>query len=335
MVITGPWNRRNAVGWLTVIVLILGIRWLLFESYRIPTGSMEPTLHGDPRFLRGDRVAVNKLIYGPRVPFMNKRIFKLAEPSRWDIVVFKTVEKNAVHKTLIKRVVGLPGERIHIAEGKIWVNGAPVEPPEALRDLLHYTTTLAQDEGQVKQFVLQVAKQNVRSKLLNPDNFTVQDLYQQLGTIREGLGSRDPAALTSGEVDALLGALTPVSWDIVHQLFAMHQELLYPLRYGILPDDEYSLVPENHYLVCGDNSADSADGRCFGWLPNDNILGRAYCIMWPISRWRDLTGFSRTWWGAGLLYGIPALLIALESIAWIRHRRRRLTPSAARPNPCD
>ena len=313
--------------WVCIILAVLLIRWLVFESYQIPTGSMEPTLHGDPRFLRGDRVGVNKLIYGPRLPFMNKRLVHLGEPQRWDIVVFNTVDPKAEHPTLVKRIVGLPGERIHIADGKICVNGTPVEPPESLRGVPHYTSELNRDKKSVERFVLELAKRDVQSAFLNPINFTARDFYAQLAKIRERLGSRDPQQLSQQEIDSLLGELNPVSKDIAHQLYAMHQEAQYPLRYGILPDDVYSLVPDNSYLVCGDNSGDSADGRYFGWLPNGNILGRAFCIMWPISRWRDFTGFSKTWWGMALLCGVPALLIAHEGIAYMRRRRLRAQDS--------
>lgn len=307
--------------------MVLIIRWLLFEPYHIPTGSMEPTLHGDPGFLKGDRVGVNKLIYGPRVPFMNKRLFHLAEPKRWDIVVFKTPVPNALHKTLVKRVVGLPGERIHIADGKIWVNGAPAEPPESLRNVLYYTDVLGQDEKAIERFILQLAQHKGESPLLNPVNLTVKNFYAELAKIRQRLADRDPATLSQEETGRLLEELSPVSKNIGAQLFATQQAAQYPLRYGILPDDQYTLVPENGYLVCGDNSQDSADGRFFGWLPNDNIMGRAFCIMWPVPRWRDFTGFSKTWWGMGLLYGLPALLIILEGSVLIRKHLSRHAPA--------
>jgi signal peptidase I len=332
-VITGPWTRQNGATWLKIITVILLIRWAGCEPFSIPSGSMEPILHGDPRFLHGDRVGVNKLIYGPRVPFMNKRLFPLAEPKRWDIVVFKTLDKQAEHGTLVKRVVGLPGERVHIAEGKIWINGAPVEPPDPLRGVLHYTAELTQDEGYVQQFILHLAKTGARPALLNPVNFTVNNLYTQLARIRDRLGSADPASLTPEEIRALLAELTPVSLDICHQLFSMEQAAQYPLRYGVLEDDAYSLVPDNCYFVCGDNSGESIDGRYFGWLPNDHILGRAFCVWWPVTHRRDLTGFSKTWWGMGLINGVPAAFVLFECAALLRRRARR---TGARPNrPAD
>jgi len=323
LAVTGPWTRNNALTWLVLILAVLAVRWLLFEPYKIPSGSMEPTLHGDMRIFRGDRVGVNKVIYGPRVPFMNKRIFHLAEPKRWDVVVFKTVQKNAIHKTLVKRVVGLPGERIHIKDGKIWVNGEPVEPPESLRGILHYTSALEVRENDLNRFILYMAHADSLPFEAAPGDYTLRRFLEELGRVRERLGARRPDEMTPEEAKSLAGELTPSSRDIVERFFRTQQEMQYPLRYGVLEDDEHSLAPKDCYLVCGDNSPDSADGRIFGWLPNDNILGRAFCICWPPSRIRDLTGFSKTWWGMSLLYGIPALLVAYETISWIRRRRVR------------
>ena len=132
---TGPWTRTNGVSWLKLLVIILVLRWAFFELYSIPSGSMEPVLHGDPRYFHGDRVAVNKALFGPRIPFTTIRIFPLGKPDRWDIVVFNNVDPDAEHATLIKRVVGLPGEHVRILNGQIHVNKEPIEPPEELKDI--------------------------------------------------------------------------------------------------------------------------------------------------------------------------------------------------------
>ena len=320
--ITGPWTKGNALTWLALILGVLTIRWLLFEPYKIPTGSMEPTLHGDMRFFRGDRIGANKLVYGPRVPFTNMRIFHIAEPKRWEIVVFRTVQESAVHKTLVKRIVGLPGERIHIQDGKIWVNGKPVEPPEPLRGILYYTSAFTATEEQLDRFILYMARAGSKALEGAPQNYAIRKLAGELEQVQIRLGGRDPERVSAEETNAIARELSPVSRELVDQFLRAQQDAQYPLRYGILPDDEYSLVPDNCYLVCGDNSADSADGRVFGWLPNDHILGRAFCIWCPPSRVRDLTGFSKTWWGMALLYGIPTLFVVCEAAGWIRRRRR-------------
>jgi len=275
--ITGPWTWHNLRMWVTVIGAVLVVRWAWFDQFRIPSASMEPTLHGIPSIVRADRVSINKLVYGLRfplngahvpftnitLPYANRRIWRGADPKRWEIVVFRSPEKDAHGKVLIKRVVGLPGERIHIADGNIHVNGVPVDPPQDLRDILDYT------DGPTPRQVM-------RGKDLS-----------------------DLSGLSDDEVYALLEKLYP---DVAKSTF----------RYGILTDDEFALVPDDCYFMLGDNSKNSRDGRVFGWVPNERIMGRAFCIWWPISRWRDFTGFSQTWWGRLLIFGIPACLILCD-----------------------
>ncbi len=321
--ITGPWTFRNALMWIGLIAFVLTVRWLLMEPYSIPTGSMEPTLHGDPRFLRGDRIAVNKLAYGPRVPFMNKRLFHFSEPKRWDIVVFNSPDPHAVHPTLVKRIAGLPGERIHIADGKIHVNGVPVEPPPELQSTLNYTTQLKRSKEDIQTFILQMIQRDAFPAMLNPTNPGVRDLMKELNAIRGELNGRNAGTLDQAEIDRLFKGLSSLSMYIAGELFGLEQAAQCPLRYGVQTEDEFSLVPPNCYLVLGDNSGDSADGRYFGWLPNDNILGPAVCTWWPIGRWRDFTGFSKTWWGKSILYGPPVLLVAHEIVSRIRRRRSK------------
>src|SRR5687768_52182 len=95
----------EGLGSFTLAVLaILAFRWLLFEPYVIPSGSMIPTL------LVHDHILVNKLAYGVRVPFTSKWLIKTADPKRGDIVVFRAVDDQGYF--MIKRVVGVPGDTI-------------------------------------------------------------------------------------------------------------------------------------------------------------------------------------------------------------------------------
>ena len=252
-------GRGGSLEWVKSLLIAIGlallIRWVLAEPFRIPSGSMEPTLHGDPHIFRGDRVFVNKLVFGLRWPlndcripftdirirYASERIWRRADPQRWDIVVFKTAEPGALHTTLVKRLVGLPGERIHIADGKVYVNGKPLEMPLDLK-FIRYTSP--------------------------PEGFSSD------------------------------------------------------MQYGVLPDDAYAVVPKDCYLLLGDNSAHSRDGRYFGWVDNEHILGRVSCIWWPPSRWRDFTGFSGTlWWRS--IAGILSALVVLRLLfarSWHLHR---------------
>jgi len=255
--LVGP---SSGLEWLKSLLIAVGlalvIRWVFAEPFRIPSGSMEPTLHGEPAIFRGDRVFVNKLVYGLRYPlngvrvwfttfrieYASKRVWQRAGPQRWDIVVFKSAEPKAKNTTLVKRVVGLPGERIHIANGKVYANGEPLELPPGMP----------------------------------PVEYT-----------------RPRHVLESG------------------------------MKYGVLEEDRYAVVPDECYLVLGDNSARSRDGRYFGWLHNERILGRVSCIWWPPARWRDFTGFSKTWWWRTVVAVVSVLLFVrvLCGRSWRVHRR--------------
>lgn len=105
---------------LLAVTAILAFRWLLFEPYVIPSGSMIPTL------LIHDHILVSKFAYGVRVPFTKTWLFKNNDPKRGDIVVFRSVEDNGYF--MIKRVIGIPGDKIEVdPEGYIKLNGEKLE----------------------------------------------------------------------------------------------------------------------------------------------------------------------------------------------------------------
>lgn len=99
----------------------LGLRALAIEPFRIPSESMLPTLQP------GDHLFVNKLVYGPALPFGLARLPGWREPRRGDVVVFRAPEATPAAPFLVKRIVGLPGDRLRIAAGRLWLNGTPVD----------------------------------------------------------------------------------------------------------------------------------------------------------------------------------------------------------------
>jgi signal peptidase I len=101
------------------IVLALGIRSFLFEPFKIPSGSMIPTL------LVGDYIVVNKFSYGVRLPITGSLLIPVGEPSRGDVVVFRYPDDPSID--YIKRVVGVPGDRVEIRRGRLFLNGQPVD----------------------------------------------------------------------------------------------------------------------------------------------------------------------------------------------------------------
>lgn len=98
-----------------VVFVVLLLRSFIFEPFRIPSGSMMPTL------LIGDFILVNKYSYGARLPVLNTKILEVAEPKRGDVVVFRFPKNPTVD--YIKRVIGLPGDRIAYFDKKLYING--------------------------------------------------------------------------------------------------------------------------------------------------------------------------------------------------------------------
>ncbi|MGH8494896.1 MAG: signal peptidase I [Gammaproteobacteria bacterium] len=102
-----------------IILIVLIVRSFLYEPFRIPSSSMVPTL------LIGDFIFVNKFTYGLRLPVVNTKVVSLGEPERGDVVVFRLPSDPSVN--FIKRVIGLPGDRVRYYNKQLYVNGRPIE----------------------------------------------------------------------------------------------------------------------------------------------------------------------------------------------------------------
>lgn len=313
--LTGPWTWKNLGGWIVVIALLFFVKGCVIDQYTIPTGSMDPTLNGDPRFFHGDRVLVNKWRFGPRIPFTTRRLAVWDTPDRWDIVVFRSLEEETDQPILIKRIVALPGERVRIQDGKIYINGELCEAPETLRSTLHYYTELKFTEDEKKRQFLRVAKANKSLPILNPYNEPVKVFYREMNRLHKEVDDVDIDALSDEMVRVLCADVAPEAIQLIDDIYEFAQP---PMPYGARDEDEYSLVPEDHYFMLGDNSGASLDGRMYGWVPHNHLYGSAFAVWWPWSQRQDFTGFSRTWWGMALLYGIPALIILWELSGYFR-----------------
>lgn len=191
-----PWYRDWPESILIAFIIAMIARTFVVQAFKIPTGSMEPTLHGDPK--NGDRVLVNKFIYA------------LHPPRRGDIVVFRTVNIPGLdyHKDYIKRMVGLPGDTVEIRHGHIYVNDERLQDPEVFNRVFYTNTELMRRPG---------------------DN--------------EG-------------------------------------------QYG-LPGHKIR-VPDKHYFVLGDNSPVSRDSRYWGFVPEENLIGKGVVTYWPPGRMKLL-----------------------------------------------
>ena len=106
---------------LIAVILALFIRTFVVQAFKIPSGSMKPTL------LVGDHILVNKFIYGVKVPFSNITLIPVKDPKRGDIVVFKFPEDPK--KDFIKRVIAVAGDTVQIRNKKVYINDKPMEDP--------------------------------------------------------------------------------------------------------------------------------------------------------------------------------------------------------------
>jgi len=107
--------REYAEAITIALMLALIIKAFIFPSFKVPTGSMIPTI------LRGDQFLVNKFGFGTRVPFSDVKIFTIREPRRGDVIVFEYPKNRRVH--YVKRVIGLPGDTVEIRDKRVYING--------------------------------------------------------------------------------------------------------------------------------------------------------------------------------------------------------------------
>lgn len=176
------------------LLLFFAVRWLVIEPYVIPSGSLIPTL------LVHDHIMVNKLAYGAHVPFSKKWIVQWAEPKRGDIIVFRYPNNPEVF--YVKRAIGLPGDKVAVREGVLYVNG-------------------------------------------------------------------EPHPLTAGE--------GPKSTHLPDDNFKYYREDSHWVRYMDLAGSNFDevTVPEGHVFGMGDNRDQSSDSRVWGFIPEENLVGRA------------------------------------------------------------
>lgn len=209
------WTEGHGSLFLAVFIALF-IRWAFFEAYVIPSGSMLPTLQIH------DHIFVNKLVYGLRVPFSEQWLVKFKQPERGEIIVFKYPRDMSTF--FIKRIVGLPGDKIYYENGTLFVNDKKMEKSAPLSN---------SDYQWLRDADFQ--RDNPSDRLENYLHF-----YESLSGVDHSV------LLRRGENYDAYGPVT---------------------------------VPPDHLFVMGDNRNNSSDGRIWGFLPINNILGRA-SVVW-------------------------------------------------------
>ena len=143
--------------------LVVFLRTFFFQLYKIPTESMVPTL------MKGDKIFVSKLTYGPKIPFTRLRIRGFRRPQRGDVIVFvPPVESGDRNKPYVKRVIAVGGERVSIKDGNIYINGRLCTDPK-IATFFYYNFGEYGREG------LEVEVQKGKYYVLGDNSFTSKD----------------------------------------------------------------------------------------------------------------------------------------------------------------
>jgi signal peptidase I len=124
--------REWAESIIIALVLAMVIRTFIIQAFKIPSGSMIPT------FNIGDRIFVNKFLYGAKIPFTDIRLPAVRQPKRGDIIVFVSPEDHK--KDFVKRLIAAEGEKAQIKDGKIYIDGVAVTDPASIRSVYYYNT---------------------------------------------------------------------------------------------------------------------------------------------------------------------------------------------------
>ena len=217
-----PWWLDWTAGLFPVILVVFLLRSFLFEPFKIPSGSMIPTL------LVGDLILVNKYHYGVRLPVINKKIVANNDPQRGDVMVFRYPRDTSID--YIKRVVGLPGDEVTYRGQRLYLNGAEV-PLQALPAPGFY------DEDSLRYF---------------------PEFKEKLGTVEHGI-------LVNPQAQPFYGAPDNIAFPLRENC-----------RYSA--DAVTCKVPADHYFMMGDNRDNSQDSRFWGFVPDANIVGKAFFV---------------------------------------------------------
>ena len=228
-----PWWLDWTAGLFPVIAAVFFLRSFLFEPFKIPSGSMIPTLH------IGDLILVNKFHYGIRLPVLNHKVIDGHPVERGDVMVFRYPPKPSLD--YIKRVVGVPGDKIAYINKVLTINGQLV------------------------------------SKLSVPEFFDADTMrYSKQFEEAMPIGST-PAQMKNLRIHRLLND------DRVPNFVSGINDFAFKDNCSYTVEGVECTVPEGHYFMMGDNRDNSMDSRYWGFVPDQNIVGKAFFVWMNFS----------------------------------------------------
>ncbi|MDV2860580.1 signal peptidase I [Psychrobacter sp. CAM01] len=253
---------RWAYDFFPVLAVVLVVRSFLIEPFNIPSSSMVPTLY------TGDFIAVNKYAYGVRLPLTYNKVLDTGEPEHGDVAVFRYPENPSIY--YIKRVIGLPGDTVSYDKGTLAINDVPVKTKP----------------------VSFTANTDLTSQLYLPGQIAPGQILTEESAAAMGQQEEREAqyfAETQGDTTHLVRYLT----DMNSAQYAPFLQQQAPEVVSSEGTQWRIQVPEGQYFVMGDNRDRSADGRFWGFVPEQNLAGKAVYIWMHKPPGLNLPTFSR------------------------------------------
>ncbi|MDO4223234.1 MAG: signal peptidase I [Acinetobacter sp.] len=255
----GKGNETFLIRWAydfwPVLAVVLFLRSFLYEPFNIPSESMNPGLQV------GDFVLVNKFDYGVRLPLVHTKILDTGSPARGDVAVFRFPADPSVN--FIKRVIALPGDHVRIENGQISVNGQVFAQTETTAQKITFKISNTENvDLDAKRFQERIGDKQYEIQ---------QVLPQQAGVVQQMLVEGRNAE--------------------INELAQQQRSLV--SGFPTLAENGEFTVPAGHYFVMGDNRDQSDDGRFWGFVPEENLAGRAFYIWMHKAPGFNLPSFSR------------------------------------------
>ena len=262
----GPGKESFLVRWahdfFPVLAVVLIVRSFLIEPFNIPSSSMVPTLY------TGDFIVVNKFAYGVRLPLTYNKILDTGSPERGDVMVFRYPENPSIY--YIKRLIGLPGDSVSYSNGQLSINDVPVKTESVDFEAKSELTSQLYNAGQIA-----------------PGQVLTDSEAAQMGQEEE----QDAQYFqeTQGEHEHLVRYLPNMN-SAQYAPFLQQQA---PEVITSLGTQWRITVPDGQYFVMGDNRDRSADGRFWGFVPENNLAGKAVYIWMHKPPGLNLPTFER------------------------------------------
>ena len=254
---------RWAYDFFPILAIVLVVRSFLIEPFNIPSSSMVPTLY------TGDFIAVNKYAYGIRLPLVNTKVLDLGAPQHGDVVVFRYPENPKIY--YIKRVIGVGGDTVSFNNGQLSVNGKAIITTPANFTPDPKMTAQLYPPGKTETGDLVTAEQ--AAQLGNQEEQTARYVQES----------------PSSNHQHLVRYLGDKNWF----QYASFLQQASPQLMASQGQQWQLTVPKGHYFVMGDNRDRSADGRFWGFVPDENLAGKAVYVWTHKASGLSLPTFNR------------------------------------------